>query len=161
MISSCATCGEPVRPFLSEVTDPQTRELFSVLRCDGCGLGHTSPQPSDLGRYYGPSYHGGRHGFTALTRHTSSPDPSVIRASIRCSAGPVTSGTVTRDSAVSVPRAFLKYSAESRVTMPRTPGGSAMCIAKPKSVTHTVPQVLAEYGDKPLADRVALLAPRY
>jgi len=47
------------------VRDPETKHLFSILECTNCGLGHTSPQPGDLREYYGPTYHGGRHAFTA------------------------------------------------------------------------------------------------
>jgi SAM-dependent methyltransferase len=50
---------------LPKVIDPQTREAFAILRCQSCGLGHTAPQPADLAKYYGVSYHGSRHGFTA------------------------------------------------------------------------------------------------
>jgi SAM-dependent methyltransferase len=49
----------------SSVLDPQTRETFGIATCERCGLGQTFPQPEDLARYYGPAYHGGRHGFTA------------------------------------------------------------------------------------------------
>ncbi|HEY2899178.1 MAG TPA: class I SAM-dependent methyltransferase [Polyangia bacterium] len=45
--------------------DPQTKESFSVLQCPACQLGHTKPQPPDLGPYYGAAYHGGRHAFTS------------------------------------------------------------------------------------------------
>ena len=48
----------------ARVLDPQTREQFSIVACAACGLGHTVPQPEDLQRYYGSTYHGGRHGFT-------------------------------------------------------------------------------------------------
>ena len=62
---SCNVCGGPLREAFPRVLDPQTREEFSIASCQQCGLGHTSPQPEELGRYYGPSYHGKRHGFTA------------------------------------------------------------------------------------------------
>ena len=65
------------------VVDPESGEAFSILACDGCGLGHTQPVPSKLRRYYGPTYHGGRHGWTSrlctrrryqlLRRHTVEP----------------------------------------------------------------------------------------
>src|SRR5439155_22082892 len=38
---------------------------FAIVRCPKCGVGHTSPEPENLGAYYGPAYYGGRHGFTA------------------------------------------------------------------------------------------------
>jgi SAM-dependent methyltransferase len=47
------------------VIDPQSLESFSISSCSSCGLGHTLPQPEDLGRYYGSVYYRGRHGFTA------------------------------------------------------------------------------------------------
>jgi SAM-dependent methyltransferase len=50
---------------LPEVLDPQTRETFAVVACTRCGLGRTTPQPGDLAKYYGPAYHGGRHGLMA------------------------------------------------------------------------------------------------
>jgi SAM-dependent methyltransferase len=50
------------------VVDPQSRETFSIARCQACGLGHTQPAPPDLARYYGSAYYGGRHGFTARFR---------------------------------------------------------------------------------------------
>jgi SAM-dependent methyltransferase len=48
----------------AQVTDPQTGQRFAILRCNRCGLGHTSPAPEDLAPFY-RGYHGGRHGFTA------------------------------------------------------------------------------------------------
>ncbi|HXI54650.1 MAG TPA: class I SAM-dependent methyltransferase [Polyangia bacterium] len=65
LAAGCNVCGGAVTTRFSEVRDPQTGELFSILECPACGLGQTSPQPDDLGRYYGAAYHGGRHGFTA------------------------------------------------------------------------------------------------
>ena len=46
------------------VRDPLTGESFSICKCTQCGLGHTVPQPEDLGPYYGSGYYGNRHGFT-------------------------------------------------------------------------------------------------
>ena len=63
--STCNVCGGTLAPRFESVVDPQTREVFAIDVCTGCGLGHTTPQPEDLGRYYGATYHGGRHGFTA------------------------------------------------------------------------------------------------
>ena len=60
----CNICASELRAAFPEVRDPQTGHLFSILRCAECGLGHTIPQPDDLGAYYGPRYHGGRHGIT-------------------------------------------------------------------------------------------------
>jgi SAM-dependent methyltransferase len=62
--SSCAACANPLSLRYPEVEDPQTRERFAILACIGCGLGHTSPVPDDLSRFYGAEYYGGRHGVT-------------------------------------------------------------------------------------------------
>ena len=64
--STCANCGGTLRPWLPVVKDPQTGDFFTIVRCANCGLGKTRPSPDDLAYYYGPSYHGGRHGITAL-----------------------------------------------------------------------------------------------
>jgi 2-polyprenyl-3-methyl-5-hydroxy-6-metoxy-1,4-benzoquinol methylase len=61
---NCDICGATLAIALASVRDPQTKEKFRILRCPSCGLGHTSPQPADLGPYYGAQYHGGRHGVT-------------------------------------------------------------------------------------------------
>jgi SAM-dependent methyltransferase len=42
------------------VTDPWSAETFTIAECRACGLGHTVPQPADLGRYY-RDYHRPRH----------------------------------------------------------------------------------------------------
>ena len=60
----CNACDGALAPRYASVLDPQTRETFAIHACTACGLGHTSPQPEDLSRYYGAAYHGGRHGFT-------------------------------------------------------------------------------------------------
>jgi SAM-dependent methyltransferase len=60
----CHVCDRDLQVAFAEVRDPQTGHLFGILRCPECGLGHTTPQPDDLGPYYGPIYHGGRYGFT-------------------------------------------------------------------------------------------------
>jgi SAM-dependent methyltransferase len=62
---NCQGCGGPLEPRFQEVPDPQTGEVFSIAACARCGLGQTFPQPDDLGKYYGPAYHGGRHSVTA------------------------------------------------------------------------------------------------
>jgi SAM-dependent methyltransferase len=69
MINNCNICGERLTPRFREVRDPLTSEIFRIERCDRCGLGHTLPQPGELGRYYSAAYYGNRHGFTA--RHCS------------------------------------------------------------------------------------------
>jgi SAM-dependent methyltransferase len=56
-------------PRFREVRDPQTNEMFRIERCVRCGLGHTLPQPREMGRYYSAGYYGNRHGLTA--RHCS------------------------------------------------------------------------------------------
>jgi hypothetical protein len=48
----CEVCEGRLRVVLPLVRDPQTRERFRILRCPECGLGHTAPQPRDLGPYY-------------------------------------------------------------------------------------------------------------
>ena len=62
---ACNACGGLLGQKLAQVQDTHTRERFSILACEQCGLGHTSPVPADLGPYYGRAYHGGRHGVTA------------------------------------------------------------------------------------------------
>ena len=62
--SSCASCGGALKPRLPQVQDPQTRQVFALLACSSCGLGHTAPVPDDLAPYYGAGYYGGRHGLT-------------------------------------------------------------------------------------------------
>lgn len=62
---SCNACGGELTEHLREIYDPQTKERFAVRKCDRCGLGHTVPSPEDLTPYYGLSYYGKRHGFTA------------------------------------------------------------------------------------------------
>jgi SAM-dependent methyltransferase len=61
----CLICDAVLDVRFPSVKDPVTEEDFSVVACPSCGLGVTSPQVSDLGRYYGSRYWGGRHGFTA------------------------------------------------------------------------------------------------
>ena len=63
--SNCDACGGALKVRFPVVNDPQTREDFAIAACERCGLGHTTPQPEDLKPYYGSTYHGGRHGFTA------------------------------------------------------------------------------------------------
>jgi SAM-dependent methyltransferase len=60
----CDTCNGRLDVLFPEARDPQTGHLFAVSKCVDCGLGHTIPQPADLGLYYGPLYHCGRHGLT-------------------------------------------------------------------------------------------------
>lgn len=62
--NQCDVCASTLRPLYPRVRDPQTGGTFSISQCVSCGLGHAYPQPADLARYYGPRYHGGRHGFT-------------------------------------------------------------------------------------------------
>lgn len=65
MSTVCNVCRGDLRTRYPRVLDPQSREHFEIAECVTCGLGHTLPQPADLGPYYGRAYHGGRHGFTA------------------------------------------------------------------------------------------------
>jgi SAM-dependent methyltransferase len=64
-LSYCNVCGGALKMRFAAVLDPQTGEQFSITECEACGLGHTTPQPLNFPPYYGPTYHGGRHGFTA------------------------------------------------------------------------------------------------
>jgi SAM-dependent methyltransferase len=65
MLQNCNVCGDRLLPLYSEVCDPLTKEIFAIRRCGRCGLGHTTQQPDDLGRYYATQYYRNRHGFTA------------------------------------------------------------------------------------------------
>jgi SAM-dependent methyltransferase len=65
MLQNCNVCGDRLLPLYPEVSDPLTKEIFAISRCGRCGLGHTAPQPDDLGLYYATQYYGNRHGFTA------------------------------------------------------------------------------------------------
>ena len=55
----------------------------------------------------------------------------------------VTVGTLTRLTAVMVPRAFFRYSIEMLVTMPRIPSGSADIIASPLAISATFISAIA------------------
>ncbi len=61
---NCAICGNESDPYLIKVSDPLTHQTFAITKCRKCGVGHTEPQPADLGLYYPPQYYGYRHGFT-------------------------------------------------------------------------------------------------
>jgi SAM-dependent methyltransferase len=63
--AACHVCGGALRTRFRAVRDPLTSEAFAVAECESCGLGHTVAPADDLARYYGDSYHGGRHGLTA------------------------------------------------------------------------------------------------
>ncbi|MBX7114267.1 MAG: class I SAM-dependent methyltransferase [Myxococcaceae bacterium] len=63
--SQCNVCGGRLQLKYPKVVDPQSKETFGISVCERCELGHTTPQPDDLSRYYGQAYHGNRHGFTA------------------------------------------------------------------------------------------------
>lgn len=60
----CEGCGGTLKERWRRVVDPQTEEVFSIAFCLDCGLGHTLPKPQNLARFYGPTYHGQRHGLT-------------------------------------------------------------------------------------------------
>lgn len=62
MIDKCNVCGGILREAYREAPDPLTAETFSVMACAECGLGHTLPQPAELGPYYAAKYYGNRHG---------------------------------------------------------------------------------------------------
>ena len=61
----CPLCGVTLAPRYEGIRDLVTDERFSVLSCGTCNLGVTAPRVTDLARYYGPQYWGGRHSFTA------------------------------------------------------------------------------------------------
>ena len=63
-LTHCTSCGALLTTRYPKAVDPLTGETFAILTCSGCGLGHTSPRPDDLGRYYAGQYYGNRHGFT-------------------------------------------------------------------------------------------------
>lgn len=62
---ACLLCGGSLEKQYSDVRDSYSGESFSILRCPRCDLGRTAPVPGELGKYYPPTYHGGRHGITA------------------------------------------------------------------------------------------------
>ena len=62
---TCNVCKGALTPRFTKVRDPITNESFAILSCTKCGLGHTSPHPADLSRYYNKHYYGGRHGVTS------------------------------------------------------------------------------------------------
>lgn len=64
MLQTCTVCGNSLTPHFHEVQDSLTGEFFAIYRCAQCGLGHTLPQPEDLGHYYAAPYYGNRHSFT-------------------------------------------------------------------------------------------------
>lgn len=61
---SCCVCDATLVPRFERVVDPQSLETFAIKVCPSCGLGHTTPQPANLGDYYGKAYYGNRHSFT-------------------------------------------------------------------------------------------------
>jgi SAM-dependent methyltransferase len=63
--TQCSICEAPLAVRFKAVRDTVTGEDFSILACTSCELGVTAPAATDLARYYGPRYWGGRHGFTA------------------------------------------------------------------------------------------------
>jgi SAM-dependent methyltransferase len=61
----CPLCGLALAPRFAGIRDQVTGEDFSILSCPRCNLGVTAPRVTDLARYYGAQYWGGRHSFTA------------------------------------------------------------------------------------------------
>ena len=61
---TCPVCSGALHQALAGVRDPQSGELFGVVRCSSCELGITVPAPEDLEPYYGERYYGGRHWIT-------------------------------------------------------------------------------------------------
>lgn len=60
----CHVCGSTLVQAYDRVIDIATDEGFGILRCTGCGIGHTNPVPENLKKYYDGTYYGNRHGFT-------------------------------------------------------------------------------------------------
>ena len=61
----CQFCDRAVAVQYERVLDPQSLEPFQILVCSQCRHGQTWPVPATMDAYYGPQYHGGRHGFTS------------------------------------------------------------------------------------------------
>ena len=53
----CPTCGEKLTRFESVVTDPVSREQFSIFFCTTCQNGFTVPSPKNLAKYYPKTYY--------------------------------------------------------------------------------------------------------
>ncbi len=62
--AACPACGQILRPYFTRVHDAVSQQEFAIVKCGGCGLGITEPQPCKLDSYYA-EYHRGRHGATA------------------------------------------------------------------------------------------------
>ncbi len=62
---TCPICGGRLVVRFAHLCEAQSGARFDVLACEQCGLGITSPQPTDTGGFYGAGYYGGRHSFTA------------------------------------------------------------------------------------------------
>lgn len=60
----CQNCGNSAITLYENVKDTFSGDVFSILRCTGCGLYQTSPVPDSLKEYYDTTYYGNRHGFT-------------------------------------------------------------------------------------------------
>jgi len=82
---ACTVCGGDLVAHFPEARDPLTGDVFEVARCVSCGLGHTAPQPEDLGRYYAQVYYGRRHGFTL--RHCMKRRLGFVAAAVRARPG--------------------------------------------------------------------------
>jgi SAM-dependent methyltransferase len=61
----CPLCNVPLAGRFDGIRDLVTGENFSIIACPQCALGVTAPRVTDLARYYGTQYWGGRHSFTA------------------------------------------------------------------------------------------------
>jgi SAM-dependent methyltransferase len=64
MEMTCPICCGAMYQALADVRDPQSGEVFGIVRCSRCQLGITVPAPDDLEPYYGARYYGGRHWIT-------------------------------------------------------------------------------------------------
>jgi SAM-dependent methyltransferase len=61
---SCNLCNSPLKTRFDHIRDHVTNESFAIMTCTKCGLGHTTPMPADLSKYY-YNYYGNRHGITS------------------------------------------------------------------------------------------------
>ena len=57
--AACTLCGESRSVVIHEGNDRlyrTTDEIFTLVRCTGCGLIRLDPAPADLGRFYPDRY---------------------------------------------------------------------------------------------------------
>ncbi|MBK7708236.1 MAG: class I SAM-dependent methyltransferase [Acidobacteria bacterium] len=59
----CHVCGSGLKVRFANLNHHLSSRIFSILGCEDCGLGQTSPRITDVSEFYA-EYYGGRHGFT-------------------------------------------------------------------------------------------------